>query len=143
MKRMIAFAAAVVLVTATAPALAHEANYPGEGDDRQRNEKCERHDEVSPAHDKCTGIRNHMWTSDNSLVKRSIGLAVSDDASFEAYVHHYDDGGDGEEPTDLTPGLVWIESNGFEGLQRNGFECQSPQHENPDEWQTHADQVLI
>lgn len=145
MKRMIAFGLALMLVATGVPTLAHEANYPGECDDRSGNGKCEQHDEVHPAHKRCTGVRNHMWTSDGSLVQKSVGFAVAQETQIKAYLHASDgedEGSQGEAET-LMPGLVWLETNGFSGLQRNGYECQSPAHDNPNEWQTHADQVLI
>jgi hypothetical protein len=143
MKRMIAFALAVGLVTVAVPAVAHEAAYPGECDDRDRNWRCEDSDEESPAHEKCTGVRNHMWT-DDSVVEESLGFAVTGDASVQAYVHSTDGGQGGGEGTDaLTPGVIWIETNGFSGLQRSGYECTSQAHDNPGDWQDHSDKVLI
>lgn len=144
MKRMIAFSLAIVLVAAGVPALAHEANYPGECDDRNNQERCERNDGIAPAHDRCTGVRDHMWTGD-SVVQKSIGFAISEENSVEAYLHASDgeDEGDDEDTQALMPGIVWLETNGFSGLQRTGFECTSPDHEKPSEWQTHADKVLI
>lgn len=143
MKRMIAFGLALVLVATGMPALAHQANYPGECDDRSGDGKCEQHDEVHPAHERCTGVRNHMWTSDGSLVQKSVGLAVAQETQIKAYLHTSDGDGGGDGAQSLMPGVVWVETNGFSGLQRTGYECQSPAHENPNEWQTHADQVLI
>lgn len=144
MKRMIAFSLAIVLVAASVPALAHEANYPGECDERKGNDRCEQDDEVEPAHDRCTGVRNHMWTSD-SIVQRTLGLAVSEDASLKAYLHAEDGERENSEEgaQSLMPGVIWLETNGFDGLQRTGFECMSDDHDNPNEWETHADKVLI
>lgn len=143
MKRMIAFSLALALVAAGAPALAHEANYPGECDERKGGDQCEQDDSVKPAHDKCTGVRNHMWTDDGSIVKESLGLALSEDASVSAYIHTDTDDGGGEGAAALMPGIVWLETNGFSGLQRTGFECTSDGHDDPKEWQTHADKILI
>lgn len=144
MKRMTAFVLAAALVTVGVPTLAHEAAYPSECDDRQGRDECQMQNGEPPAHNRCTGERDHMVSDDDSLISRSLGFAVSEDQPVEAYIHAVtDEPSSGDGLGTLMPGILWIETNGFSGLQRTDWECMSPAHEEPNEWETHADKVLI
>jgi hypothetical protein len=141
MKRLIALTLAIALLTLPVPALAHEANYPKECEDRSGLGLCETDDDEDPAHKQCTGYRyqSSNTNSENPMVERFFSVG---DETVGAYIFSPDRGdASGSDP--LSPGLIWIETNGFDKLQRTDYECKSQDHENPNEWVTHADKVLI
>lgn len=138
MKRLTALTLAIALVSIGVPALAHNANYPGECDSRIGGDVCETDEDHEPAHRKCTGPR-FPESKNDPMIERSFSIAQK---TVGAYIYSPDDAeAGGSDP--LSPGLIWIETNNFNDLQRTGYECKSDAHENPDEWQTHADTVLI
>lgn len=146
MKRMIVYGLAIVLVTVALPTLAHQAAYPEECDDRVDLNRCQKDQGREPAHKRCAGDRNAMTgdgsEDENIIARRSLGIAGAPE-SLKAYVYASDDTTQNEATGLPMPGLVWIEDNGFNGLQRTDWECQSDGHDDPKKYEVHADKVLI
>jgi hypothetical protein len=145
MNRIATIGLAVLLASVAGTGVAHTANYEGECDARVGAGICERNDPQPAAHDRCTGERKWTQADDDSLYKTSIGLGGASDVA--AYVHSPPhSGADNQDPTvgDVSmPGVLWIESNGFSDLQKNDFQCKSPNHEDPSSYQVHSDRVII
>lgn len=144
MKRTIAIVLAAALMTVAVPVVAHEANYSSECENRTGSEECPGDRGRQPAHTQCTGPRDAMSSSNSdSLVRRSLGLAGAGNLSVTAYIHITDEDSQAPQPGLSTPGILWLETNGFSGLQDTDWKCKSPDHEDPSEWESHADKVLI
>lgn len=144
MNRTLTIGLAVALVSVAGPSIAHQANYAGECDDRIGPGICEKNDPELPAHVRCTGERKWMQRDDDSLQKTSIGLGG--DSPVAAYVHSPPHTGpDNQDPSEMgiqMPGVLWLETNGFSDLQKNDFQCKSPDHQNRG-YQVHSDRVVI
>lgn len=143
MRKTMALLLAVTLVTVSVPALAHQAAYPSECDDRQRRDHCQKDHGRAPAHDQCTGERNWMTSEQDSLAKETISIATPAGANVTAYTYAPGDSTAQQDTGTPMPGLLWMEDNGFSGLQRTDWRCRSPGHDDPSSWDVHADKVLI
>lgn len=143
MKQVTALALALSLLVVAAPVVAHDAGYPQECDDRKGKDECQKDRGREPNHKQCTGERNWMTSSRDSLVEEAIGIAGVSGDPIVAYAYAPgDEGTSGPSGTPM-PGVLWIEDNGFNGLQRTDWKCKSGSHDDPSEWNVHADKVLI
>lgn len=143
MKRTIAFVLAAALVTVGVPSLAHEAAYPSECDNPDGAGYCQSKEaQGNPAHEQCTGERNWMTADRENLARESIGIAGSE-GGVVVYAYAPGDQAQQDATGAPMPGLLWVEDNGFSGMQRTDWRCKSHVHENADEWTVHADKVLI
>lgn len=93
----------------------------------------------SENHKACKGDRNRLGEGGTQ-----IGLILAEDPEeIGAYLDTRGDGSEDESLVD-TPGILYVESNGFSDLQRSDWKCQSVEHEvDPGEWVEHPDQVVI
>lgn len=142
MKQATAFVLATALVTLGVPAVAHQAAYPDECDNTDGAGYCQTDQGRVPAHRQCVGERD--WMSEDGLVKDNIGIDQGEE-SIVVYTYAPGDTTTQSETGAPMPGLVWIEENGFSGLQHTDWQCNSEKHdrEDGDHWEVHADKVLI
>ncbi len=93
-------------------------------------------------HHACTGVRDWHQSSESDTRSISIENTLHE---VEAYIKtdwNFDQ--IGEELPLVTPGIIYIETNGFSGLQKSDWQCKSHTHdEGPSEWIPHPDQVLL
>lgn len=153
MKQGVALLLAVTLVTVGAPAIAHQAAYPSECDSRVGENRCQAQDGQPPAHKACDGQRKQINSYDHDddsesqteetreVLDRKLSLPVG--PGVDAYVQASGSTTQSQTTGTPMPGLIWIEDNGFSGLQRTDWKCLSNDHANPNEPEVHADTVLI
>lgn len=141
MRKILAIGLATMLVAIAAPAIAHEESNPNAC--KKTKQDCKPHGN----HFSCQGVRDWFDYRDDSLSKWGLHIA-EDPQEIGAYLHAPPHG----EPDDQNPsragiempGVLWLETNGFESLQKNDWECKSIEHETPaNQWVEHPDQVIL
>lgn len=147
-KTVLIFSLAVLVGLAVPATLAHTEDNPDACDDKQGKECIPQGN-----HDACTGTRDWRKSGqDGSDYMRVIQIEDSEDEiSVYAKKNLIEEGDDedesenGEENETLlnTPGLLYVETNGFSGLQKSDWQCTSPHHEDPEEWVKHPDKVIL
>jgi hypothetical protein len=134
MRTTLVIVAALAVAGATVPAaLAHTEENP---------DACseDAHDTCKPKgnHRVCTGFRD--WLDNGEQEGTMFGLSLAEASqSVGAYVHT---GGEGAED-DPRAGLLYLETNGFDGFQKDDWKCKSGGHEDPSEWIEHPDQMIL
>lgn len=137
MNRFLVIGLAALLVGAAAPAVAHtETDW--DACEKQKN-PCT----PTGTHAKCTGVRD--WrdsTTQGTLSAFGVTIKQSGEEAG-VYVHAAPDHGDSDPDVEgiALPGVLWIEMNGFSGLQKANWECVGAQDAHG--WDTHGDQVVL
>jgi len=93
---------------------------------------------ASPAdHDSCSGT--YDWTDAGFVLTQTVGLM---DESIIVYIHVPPHGSPASQDPAPLPGVIWIESNGFDGFQKNDFLCD-PDGPGGDPSTVHADMPVL
>lgn len=132
MKRAIAIALAVGLVAVAIPASAHQ--------ETEKDACTENKNDCQPKgnHAWCTGIRDWgAYLNDGSLSILDVTLSQSETYTG-VYVHVPTGGSDDKESPS---GILFMEFNGFSGLQTANWNCKDLGPSGPDT--SHGDTVII
>lgn len=137
MRTTMIIAAALVVGLAVPAAIAHTEQNPNAC--KENRDPCGN----AENHRACKGDRSVLAGNHGGY---QLGITLAEEP--EQIGAYLDTRGDGEEQEDGTlldsPGILYIESNGFENLQRSDWKCKSKEHEVPhDEWVEHPDQVVL
>lgn len=142
MRKTVAIVSIAVLIGFAVPAtLAHTEENP-DACSEQKGKNCT----PEGVHHACTGTRDWHKSGDDGFSVRSINLGNSL-YNVSAYVNMdpLSSSGDDDEDEGLlsTPALLYLETNGFSGLQRSDWHCMSVHHDDANTWEAHPDQVVL
>lgn len=141
MRKTIVIVAIAIIVGLAVPAAMAHTEHEEEACSEQHGNHCT----PEGNHHACTGVRDWHESGQSESDTRSITIENTIH-EVQAYVEtDWDLDELGDELPLTTPGTIYIETNGFSGLQKSDWYCKSHTHDEvgSNEWVSHPDQVLL
>lgn len=140
MRKTVAIVGIALLVGFAVPATMAHTEENSDACSEQKGKNCT----PEGVHHACVGTRDWHKSGDDDVNVRSINIGNSL-YNVSAYVNMnpLESGDDEDDGLLSTPALLYLETNGFSGLQKSDWQCKSVHHEDAYEWEPHPDQVIL